>query len=175
MPCFHKSITLVTMTPFLGIPRFMIPWETYTSACSCVSSAPLIAPEIMEPVLHRFYNVEVYLDDIGIFFKTWEERLFLLEKVLSLLKANDFTVTFLNMHGVYKKPMAWQLACTNQKPTRNLFLPFLNKNHHSASRKCIVSLVMLTLTNSCGLNRPICWENCLLNLVESRFFGLQKG
>ncbi len=54
--------------------------------------APDFAQQIMEQVLRGLDNVFVYLDDIGIFSKTWEEHLFTIERVLSRLEANGFMV-----------------------------------------------------------------------------------
>ncbi|KAL7466863.1 hypothetical protein ACHAXS_007140 [Conticribra weissflogii] len=54
--------------------------------------APDFVQQIMEQVLHGINNAFVYLDDIGIFSKTWEEHLLTFERMLSCLKANGFTV-----------------------------------------------------------------------------------
>ncbi len=57
----------------------------------------------MEQILQGLDNVKVYLDDIYIFLKTWEDHLLLLEKVLSCIEANGFIVYLLNVNGVYRK------------------------------------------------------------------------
>lgn len=56
---------------------------------------PDFAQQIMEQVMCRLKNVEMFLDDIGIFSNTWEDYLILLEKVLPHLEANSFTVNLL--------------------------------------------------------------------------------
>ncbi len=54
--------------------------------------APDLMQQIVEQVLQGCNNVFVYLDDIGIFSKTWEEHLLTVKKVLSCFEANGFTV-----------------------------------------------------------------------------------
>ncbi len=48
-----------------------------------------------EQVLWGLDNVKVYLDNIGIFSKTWEEHLLLLEKILSCPEASGFAIKHL--------------------------------------------------------------------------------
>ncbi len=71
--------------------------------------APDFVQQIMEQVLHGLNNDFVYLDDIGIFYKTWAEHLHTLEKVLYWLKANGFTVNPLKCDWPLKKWLAWKL------------------------------------------------------------------
>ncbi len=54
--------------------------------------APDFAQQVMEEGFNGLYNVELYLDDIGLFGKTWEDLLLLHNKVHSHLEANGFTV-----------------------------------------------------------------------------------
>ncbi len=51
--------------------------------------------QIMEQVPCGFNNVQVYLDDIGIFSKTWIGHQIVLDKVLSHLEAFGFTTNHL--------------------------------------------------------------------------------
>ncbi len=54
------------------------------------------APDfVIEQVLCGIDYVEVYLDDIGVFGNTSEEHQILLDKVLSCLEANGFTINLL--------------------------------------------------------------------------------
>ncbi len=46
----------------------------------------------MEQVLCGLDNVLVYLNDNGIFFKTWKEHLLTIEQVLNCLEANGFII-----------------------------------------------------------------------------------
>lgn len=54
--------------------------------------APDFAQQIKEKVLCLLQNVEVHLNDIGIFSKTREENHAITDKALSCLEANSFTV-----------------------------------------------------------------------------------
>jgi hypothetical protein len=57
-----------------------------------IKQSPDIAQQIMEDLFCSFDDVEVYIDDIGIFSNTWEEHFASLEKVLSTLQDNNFTI-----------------------------------------------------------------------------------
>ncbi len=70
------------------------PFGTYKYKClpMGLKCAPDFAQQIMEQVLCGLDNVFVYLDDIGVFSKSWEEHLLTIEQVLSCLEANGSTV-----------------------------------------------------------------------------------
>ncbi len=74
----------VTITPF-GKYK-------YNRSPMGLKCSPDFAQEIMEQVLCGLDNEFVYLINIGIFSKPWEEHLLTIERVLSCLKANGFTV-----------------------------------------------------------------------------------
>lgn len=57
-----------------------------------VSQSPDIAQEIMERTLRHIDDIEIYIDDIGIFSKTWDEHVSTIEQVCQALEANGFTV-----------------------------------------------------------------------------------
>jgi RNase H-like domain found in reverse transcriptase/Reverse transcriptase (RNA-dependent DNA polymerase) len=58
-----------------------------------VSQSPDVAQEIMEEVFqHLRDNVEVYIDDIGVFSNDWQSHCTHLAQVLDLLEQNNFTV-----------------------------------------------------------------------------------
>ena len=56
-------------------------------------SPDVVAQEIMEDVLHGLDDVEVYIDDIGIFSMDWPSHVQALHRVLHHLQENGFTVT----------------------------------------------------------------------------------
>jgi hypothetical protein len=57
-----------------------------------IKQSPDIAQQFMEDLFRSFDDVEVYIDDIGIFSNSWEEHIASLEKVLSTFQDNNFTV-----------------------------------------------------------------------------------
>lgn len=74
----------VIVTPFGKYCYAMLPMG--------IKQAPDIAQETMESIFIDLPNVEVYIDDIGIFDNTWEDHLHSLQTVLTRLKDNGFTV-----------------------------------------------------------------------------------
>ena len=70
-----------------------------------VSQSPDIAQEIMERVLKNLPEIEIYIDDIGIFSDTsWEEHITSINKVLSRLQDNGFTVNPLKCESSQPQP-----------------------------------------------------------------------
>ena len=67
----------------------------YTRLPMGVSTSPSMAQEIMEQVLRDLDDTEVYLDDIAAFSTDFTSHLILLEKILSRLQDNGFTVNLL--------------------------------------------------------------------------------
>ena len=57
-----------------------------------VCQSPDIAQEIMEAVLQGLAEVEIYIDDIGIFLNSWEEHQASVRTVLDWLQSNGFTI-----------------------------------------------------------------------------------
>ena len=57
-----------------------------------VKQSPDFAQEVMEDVLRGIDEADVYLDDIGAFNSSWEEHMVTLEKILSCLQENGFTI-----------------------------------------------------------------------------------
>ncbi len=82
--------------------------NTNTSAYPWASSVPLIlrfTQQVMEQVLSGLDNVFVYLDDIGIFSKTWEEHLLTVKTVVCYLALKQMASrsTPSNVSGPSKK------------------------------------------------------------------------
>jgi hypothetical protein len=61
-----------------------------------VSQAPDILQEIMEAWFCNFNKVDVYIDDVGVF---WDTHCMSLSSVLNFLETNDFTVNPANANG----------------------------------------------------------------------------
>ena len=58
-----------------------------------VNQAPDVSHEVMEQTLKNISDdLEIYIDDIGIFSKSWEDHLIILDKVCKLLKDKGFSV-----------------------------------------------------------------------------------
>jgi hypothetical protein len=57
-----------------------------------IKCSPDIAQEAMETTLQGLENVEVFVNDIGVFSDDWEEHLTLLQQVLNRLENNCFAI-----------------------------------------------------------------------------------
>ena len=69
-----------------------------------VKQSPDIAQEMMERIFHDILQeIEVYIDDIGIFSNTWEEHLYKLNQVLTRLQDNGLTVNPLKCEWAVKE------------------------------------------------------------------------
>ncbi|KAG7345950.1 reverse transcriptase RNA-dependent DNA polymerase [Nitzschia inconspicua] len=87
--CFHldeeSSWYCVIVTPFGKFRRLVLPMG--------LANSPDWAQATIEEVLHDVLaDIEIYIDDIAIFSKTWEDHIQLVSKVLRLLQDNGFTV-----------------------------------------------------------------------------------
>jgi transposase InsO family protein len=78
-----KKVCTIT-TPFGNYEYQRLPM-------GCCQS-PDVAQEIMESVLADIPEIEVFIDDVGIFTKTWEDHLRVLDVVLSRLQNNNFII-----------------------------------------------------------------------------------
>jgi Reverse transcriptase (RNA-dependent DNA polymerase) len=71
-----------------------------------VSQSPDIAQEIMEEVFqHLRDEVEVSIDNIGVFSNDWQSHCVALAKVLDLLNQNNFTVNPSKCEWAFRKPI----------------------------------------------------------------------
>ena len=57
-----------------------------------VKQSPAFAQEIMEDVLEGIDKCDVYIDDVGAYDDSWENHLKTLERILTRLQANNFTI-----------------------------------------------------------------------------------
>jgi hypothetical protein len=57
-----------------------------------IKQSPDFAQEIMEDIFRDMEDVEVYIDDIGIFAQSWEHHQAIVAEVLKCLESNGFTV-----------------------------------------------------------------------------------
>ena len=60
-----------------------------------ILQSPDIAQEVMEDLFCALEETVIYIDDIGCFNNSWDEHLSSLEKVLTILQDNKFTVNLL--------------------------------------------------------------------------------
>jgi hypothetical protein len=56
-----------------------------------VKQSPDFAQEVMEDIFRDMLDVEVYINDIGIFAQSWEHHQIIVSEVLKLLEDNGFT------------------------------------------------------------------------------------
>lgn len=64
----------------------------YNRLAMGVSQAPDVAQEVMETLFRHLPETDVYIDDVGCFSSSWQEHLTSLDKVLTILQENNFTV-----------------------------------------------------------------------------------
>jgi hypothetical protein len=83
-----------------------------------IKQSPDIAQQIMEQLLRPYPESEVFIDDIGVFFSSWRERLESLKRALGLLQDNNFTVNPLKCEWAVKEK-DW-LTPTGVKPRKKI-------------------------------------------------------
>ena len=109
----EESKELLTIAISFGLYR-------YKKLPMGVSQSPDIAQELMEKTLKAIEDIEVYIDDIGIFSKTWSDHVRVLDQVLSRLQEKGFSVNPLKCEFGVKKSefLGHWLTPTGVKPLR---------------------------------------------------------
>jgi hypothetical protein len=85
-----------------------------------IKQSPDVAQEHMENIFRDLNEVNVYVDDIGVFSNSWEEHLASLHKVLTILQTANFTVNPLKCKWAVKETdwLGYWLTPTSLKPWR---------------------------------------------------------
>jgi hypothetical protein len=86
----------VIITPFVKFNYNRVPMGG-------VKQSPDFAQEVMEHIFHDIKDTEVYIDEIGIWAKSWEHHQLVVAEVLRRLEVNGFTVNPLKCEWAVKE------------------------------------------------------------------------
>ncbi len=88
-------------------------------------------------------DIGVYLDEIGAFFKIWEQHMQLLDKILIRLEANDFTFNFLKWKWGYKEVdwLGYWLTQIGSKPWKKCVFAIIHQEPPNYIRKVVIGAV----------------------------------
>jgi hypothetical protein len=121
-----------------------------------IKRSPDLAQEIMEDTLRDVKECDVCIDDIGAFKSTWEEHLTTLERVLTRLQDNNFTMNPLKCKWGAQETdwLGHWLTPNGLKPWKKKIEAILNMEHPQnvkearsfIERVCVLSHCHLGLT-----------------------------
>jgi transposase InsO family protein len=93
-----------------------------------IKQSPDIAQQIMEDLFRNFDEVDVYIDDIGIFSNSWDDHVKSLQRVLKILQECNFTVNPLKCEWAVQETdwLGYWLTPTGLKPWKRKIQAILN-------------------------------------------------
>ncbi|GAX21143.1 hypothetical protein FisN_UnNu089, partial [Fistulifera solaris] len=106
-----------------------------------ISMAPDIAQEVMEDLFRQLDEVNCYIDDVGCFSNSWTDHIKSLDKVLTILQDNNFTVNPLKCEwGVQETDwLGYWLTPTGLKPWRKKINAILAINNQKQRKHSALS------------------------------------
>jgi hypothetical protein len=121
--------------------------------------SPDFVHEVMDNIFRDVVEVEVYIDDIGIFSDSWEQHLAVLCIVIQKLQENGFTVNPLKCKWAVKKTdwLGYWLTPTCLNHGKRRLMQSLKCNPLNHSNSYVALWGCLISTGICGLINQISW------------------